>query len=171
MTGRATVAGMTQDTDPRPHLTDARIKANETYKRRKARTAVDELLEIDPKLWDEHTRRTVVETLPRLARIELWEIRALEQGEPRPLEAAWCDGQFGYGIRCGLPEGHMGMCDPDAAEAYPVVPIRPDPLAALRVQQDTGCPDCWQDHGALHTESCRVAIELRRKHDNGHYRA
>lgn len=124
----ATVAGMTADTDPRPHLTDARIKANETYKRRQARTAVDTLLDIDPRLWDDATRTAIVRTLPRLATIETWEIRELESdprieaceaGDREPLQAEWCDGQLGYGIACGLPEGHMGMCDPDVADAGP----------------------------------------------------
>lgn len=109
---------MTADTDPRPHLTDARVKANQTYKRRQARTAADTLLDIDPKLWDEHTRRAVVETLPRLAQIELWEIRALEQLEPQPLEASWCDYHVTDAVSgalapCTLPEGHAGACDPD----------------------------------------------------------
>ena len=107
----------------RPHLTDARREANATYQRRRARTAVDTLLEIDPEHYDEHTRKVLIETLPRLAKIELWEIRALEQLEP--LRAEWCDGQLGYGIQCGLPEGHMGACDPDVTDAQCDCPPHP----------------------------------------------
>ena len=48
-------------------LTAARVTANQTYLRRRARSAADMLLDIDPALWDEQTRRIILETLPRMA--------------------------------------------------------------------------------------------------------
>ena|SRR5690242_16188849 len=118
MTGRATVAGMTATDEVRPHLTDARIKANQTYQRRRARSAADYLLDIDPALWDDATRKILLETLPRLAKIEPWEIEALRSREPEPLQAAWCDYHVTDAVSgalapCTLPEGHAGACDPD----------------------------------------------------------
>ena len=146
----ATVAGMTTDTDPRPHLTDARIKANETYKRRQARTAVDTLLDIDPRLWDEATRTAIVRTLPGLAGIEAWEIRALEQ--PRPLEAAWCDYHVTDAVSgalapCTLPEGHAGACDPDLEQL-----VEPPP----------GPWRCLSQHEHAYADYARACDELPR---------
>lgn len=97
----------------RPHLTDARIEANATYQRRRARTAVDELLAIDPEHYDEHTRKVLIETLPRLAAAGASTLEL-----PEPLQAAWCDYHVtdavsGALAQCTLPDGHAGACDPD----------------------------------------------------------
>jgi hypothetical protein len=51
---------------PRPNLADGRDTAADTYRRRRARRAADELLEIPPELWDDHTTRVVIVTLPSL---------------------------------------------------------------------------------------------------------
>jgi hypothetical protein len=63
----------------RPNLTDARVAAGTTYKRRRARTAADELLSIPPDLWDDHTRRVILVTLPSL----VYARELARYGEPR----------------------------------------------------------------------------------------
>ena len=95
------------DRNGRPHLTDARKEANATYQRRRARTAVDELLTIDPEHYDEHTRRVLIDTLPRLAAAGASTLEL-----PEPLQAAWCEYANETGP-CTLPEGHSGDHDPD----------------------------------------------------------
>jgi len=156
MTGRATVAGMTTDTDPRPHLTDARIKANQTYKRRQARTAVDTLLEIAPELWDDATRTAIVRTLPRLARIEPWELRELEgdggQIETHSPESAWCDYHVTDSVSgalapCTLPDGHAGACDPDLEQL---------------VEPPAGPWRCLSQHEHAYADYARACDELPR---------
>lgn len=89
------------------HLQDARESAAETYDRRRARAAADILATIPPARWDAMTRN-VIATLAGRAPIPV-----------RPLEPSWCDGQLGYGIRCGLPADHAGTCDPDSTDTGP----------------------------------------------------
>jgi hypothetical protein len=104
---------MTDTDEVRPHLTDARIAANQTYQRRRARTAVDVLLEVDPKLWDDATRRAIVRTLPQLAGIEAWEIGELTPaGRADPL-GGWCDYVSDSAGPCTLTASHLGDHDPD----------------------------------------------------------
>lgn len=151
------------DAAGRPHLTAARIKANETYQRRRARTAADTLLEIRPDLWDDQTRRTLLVTLPSLA----FARELARYGEPaappaappaaddpQPLQAAWCDYASSTGP-CTLPEGHTGDHDPDPYA------IEVDMRYALAADLERMglWPDPPDDPGRS------------RMHDNGDYRA
>jgi hypothetical protein len=86
-------------------LTAARRSAAETYQRRRARSAVDMLLDTDPKLWDEHTRTAVVRTLPRLATIEPWEVRELER--------SWAADGFDAAMASPQPDPPRECLDPD----------------------------------------------------------
>lgn len=129
----------------RPHLTDARKEANATYQRRRARTAVDELLLIDPEHYDEHTRKVLIETLPKLAAAGASTLEL-----PEPLQAAWCDYVSSIG-HCTLPEGHAGDHDPDpyAGCLCPSIAEWCPPADAAPEDHYDGCP----------------------MHDNGDYRA
>jgi hypothetical protein len=130
------------------HLTRARVEANATYQRRRARTAVDTLLEIRPDLWDDHTRHVILEVLPR-------SIRRYDTAMA-VLEAAWCSVSMAGGLECGLPEGHAGDHDP-----FP---------PGGRCEHGYAPAVCGQCHpapgiGALHS---RTFDDV---HDNGDYRA
>jgi hypothetical protein len=66
--------------------------------------------------------------------------------------------------KCGRyqPRVHDNGDRPSAAALQATNDAARATLEVLRVRQENGCPDCWQDRGMIHTESCRVAIELRK---------
>lgn len=130
------------DTKSEQQITAARVKANETYQRRRARSAVDVLLEVRPELWDEHTRKAVLETLPRLAApTTSWVAAALDVAFP----GGWCDYANETGP-CTLTANHKGDHDPDPYAYH-------DERACAQQNGDCAC------------------VPTPSLHDNGHYRA
>lgn len=165
----AAAAAEARERTGRPHLTDARIAANATYQRRRARTAVDTLLEIDPEHYDEHTRRVLIETLPRLA-----EAGASPVELPPALQAAWCEYEDDERGACTLPEGHAGDHDLDPY-APPVSWVQAgyatfdERFAGGRNPADERNPLTCA-HGLASCGPCGV-LNGRPMHDNGDYRA
>lgn len=129
-------------TEARPQITEAQRSAAQTYRRRRARSAADMLLDIPPADWDEHTKRVILVTLPSL----LYARELARYGEPQqnltcplstctqdaghdgqhdpfpaPPRAEWCEYANETGP-CTLPEGHSGDHDPDPyADLSPAV--------------------------------------------------
>lgn len=147
----------------------ARISANRTYQRRRARTAADVLLEVDPDLWDEHTRRVVFETLPMLARPATVQTRA---AAARAAAAAAKPEQY-VAHATGCPDcwqdfgqRHLEHCS-TALERGRVA-------AAVR---SSARPTCLSGHQHTDIGAARTCEALRppggysHEHDNGDYRA
>lgn len=141
----------------RPHLTDARVTAGQTYKRRRARTAADELLSIPPGLWDDHTRRIVLVTLPSL----IYARELARYGEP--------------GAICSRPSCGNPPCVDCTSAGIP--PYRPDgslQACPVEIAGDVMCGEAQPcaAHPPLTDDQMASNIAAGRlSHDNGGYRA
>jgi len=112
------------NSNERPNLQRDRVAAGQTYKRRRARTAADELLSISPDLWDEHTKRVVLVTLPSL----IYAALLARYGEPQPLQACTVeiagDVMCGEAMPCADHSRQLAYDDPDPyAKGTPADPV------------------------------------------------